>query len=203
MDGVVFHEISSDSRRGGPEYKDFTCGFCGRDVHGRFVLVTKREDPIRKGFVLCGCGEGTAVHLFEGEVAAQWPPTRPHHSSDDWPEPMQRLFDEAATAFAAGAHTSAAMICRKALMVTSHGEGASDDETFGYYVDFLADEVLSFPRAREAIDRIRNIGNAANHEPEFVSKADAEDALNITRYLLGSLYAFPGAVDGNDNGGGE
>lgn len=206
MEKVHVHGMKGDTVRQEPQYVYYTCGHCGAPVHGCFVVLSKRNEGSRHAYALCGCGKGTALALTSGTtVVEQWPAPRDYYASKDWPDEVQPLFNEAAESYRAGAYTAAAMVCRKILMVTSHLEDASPNESFKYYVDYLAGEVLTFPRATKAIDRIRDIGNAANHEPDLVEKPDAEDAMRITKYLLDSLYAFAGAVPDSepDTGGGS
>jgi len=83
------------------------------------------------------------------------------------------------------------MACRKLLMVCACLEGAKDGQAFTYYVDYVTNGVLNFPKAKTAIDKIRGIGNEANHSVAFVSKEDAHAALSIVSYMLNTLYSLP------------
>lgn len=94
------------------------------------------------------------------------------------------------------------MVCRKILMVAGAEQGADEDNNFAGFVDYIANSVLSFPRAKNAIDRIRTIGNEANHEVQFVSSEYASEALEITHYLLETLYGLPAAGVDKENGEG-
>jgi hypothetical protein len=85
------------------------------------------------------------------------------------------------------------MLCRKALMVCAVAEGAADGAHFVTYVDYIATNILSFPKARSAIDAIRSIGNDANHDVAFVTEADANRSMVIVRYMLDTIYSFPAA----------
>lgn len=62
---------------------------------------------------------------------------------------------------------------------------------FAHYVDYLPNDVLNFPAARQTIDQIREIGNDANHEVAFVEKDDARRAMQIIEYTLNAIYALP------------
>lgn len=85
-------------------------------------------------------------------------------------------------------------------MVAAHEQGADEDQSFLDYVNYLADEALTFPQAKTAIDRIRDIGNDANHEVDFVETEEAKEALQITHYLLEALYGFAGVGDEEEEG---
>src|SRR6266496_2459889 len=104
---------------------------------------------------------------------AQHPAPHDFKASNKWPPELGRLYDEAATAYAAGAHTATAIVCRKVLMACACNEGESDGKKFVQYVDFIVGKVLTFPKAAAAISAIKKIGNDANHKIEFVSHDDA------------------------------
>ena len=53
-------------------------------------------------------------------------------------------------------------------------EGADKDLKFFKYVDYIVDTVLTIPRAKDAITAIKDIGNEANHEVQFVTQ-DAQN----------------------------
>jgi len=104
-----------------------------------------------------------------------------------------RLFDEAAKAYAAGAYTATAMLCRKILMACACHEGDKDGKAFTDYVTYITGTVLTFPKAKDAIDKIRGIGNEANHNVKFVSRDDAKKAMQIATYMLTTIYSLPSA----------
>jgi hypothetical protein len=72
-------------------------------------------------------------------------------------------------------------------------EGDVDGKKFTEYVDFITGTVLTFPRAKTAIDSIRSIGNEANHELRFVNDDEAKRAMMIVKYMLDTIYSFPAA----------
>lgn len=112
---------------------------------------------------------------------------------EGWPELLTRLFNEAARAYSAGAYTATAIVCRKLLMACACDQGDEDGKPFTAYVDFITNTVLTFPKARTAIDAIRQIGNEANHNVQFVPKEDARRALLIVSYMLNTIYSLPSA----------
>jgi len=123
----------------------------------------------------------------------QLPQPREFVADPRWPEDIGRLFDEAGRSYAAGAYTSAAMTARKVLMACAVDQGDADRKNFTEYVDYIVNSVLTFPKARASIDRIRMIGNDATHKIVFVSREDAHRSLSIVAYMLGVIYALPTA----------
>lgn len=124
-------------------------------------------------------------------METQLPIARDFHSGADWPTELSNLYDEAAKAYAAGAYTAATMVCRKILMACACEKGASDGDTFAKYVDFITNNILTYPAARASIDAIRAIGNEANHHVQFVNQADAKRAMKIVTYMLNTIYSLP------------
>src|SRR5262249_44154088 len=104
---------------------------------------------------------------------------------------LEQLYEEASKAFAAGAYTACAMVCRKLLMVCACHEGAQDGKQFVEYVKHITDSVLTFPKAKDSIDKIRSIGNDANHSIRFVIRDDAKRAMSIVTYMMNTIYSLP------------
>ena len=51
--------------------------------------------------------------------------------------------------------------------------------------------MLTFPKAKDSIDKIRTIGNEANHTIRFVNREDARRAQSIITYMLNTIYSLP------------
>lgn len=194
MDEIRFHPLTHEEIRSAdyacPVYEDYTCGECCKPVHGR-VIASANDERLTVLWTICSCGQPSCLILDGGYITGQWPMPKEYSPSKEWPEDLRRLFEEAALAFAGGAHTAVSMVCRKLLMVCACLEGDSDGKSFLNYVDFITKNVLSFPKAKTAIDKIRAIGNDANHDVAFVSAADAMTSLNIVKSLLDAIYKLP------------
>jgi hypothetical protein len=59
------------------------------------------------------------------------------------------------------------------------------------YVTYITNTVLTFPKAKDSIDKIRDIGNDANHDVAFVAPDDARRAMQIVTYMLNTIYSLP------------
>lgn len=181
-------------------HKDFPylCGGCGHKVRGRVIASEKVRGGTEIFWCLCTCGQATILTIFGVAIEKQWPTALLYHSNEKWPDDLKKLFSEAASSFSVQAFTSTTMICRKILMACACEKGAEDGKSFAFYVDYIVDEVLVYPDAKAAIDRIRNIGNGANHSVEFVSNANATIAMDTIVYLLNALYALPAVAPDSD-----
>ena len=194
---MTSHEYNQTHQKGSnPYHLTYACGACGKGTNGRVVATCARKDGTTVAWAICSCEReepSVLVLLADGTIADQIPVAREFHPGANWPLSLTNLFEEASRSFSAGAYTSATMACRKLLMVCACLEGADDGKPFTYYVDYVTNGVLNFPKAKTAIDKIRGIGNEANHSVAFVSKEDAHAALSIVSYMLNTLYSLPSA----------
>lgn len=177
-----------------PIHKQYHCGTCGSSTNGRVLCDLVREtDQSIVSWCHCSCERQEPAILIErdGEISEQIPMTKEFNVGKNWPTTLADLYEEAAKAYSAGAYTATSMVCRKLLMVCACDNGAKEDEKFVAYVNHITTQVLSFPKAKAAIDAIRDIGNEANHDLKFVAPADAKRALEIITYMLNTIYSLP------------
>jgi hypothetical protein len=179
-----------------PKHMTYQCGACGQTTNGRVLCdVTRISDGYTVVWCLCSCKkeEPAILVTLDERITVQHPTAREFHSHENWPPDLAKLYDEGAKAYSVGAHTASTMVCRKLLMSCACHEGASDGKPFVEYVTHITEKVLSFPKAKQAIDAIRTIGNEANHDVQFVSADDAKRAMHIVTYMLNTIYALPSA----------
>jgi hypothetical protein len=176
------------------EHRDYVCGACSKHTNGRLVATYQQpSNGAKVSLCVCSCpkAEPTIITEIGGKMIAQIPESREFQVGENWPKELADLFMEASHSFAAGAPTGVAMICRKVLMACAFKEGDAAGKNFVEYVDYIVNTVLNFPRAKTAIDKIRGIGNEANHEIHFVTREDAKRALLIVNYMLNTIYSLP------------
>jgi hypothetical protein len=172
------------------------CGACGKPTNARVIAQCQRaKDGAKIQRCICACDREEPTMILErgGVSFAQFPEAKHYQPGERWPSDLCQLYDEAAKAFAAGAYTATTMVARKLLMATACKEGDADGKNFATYVDFIITTVLPFPKAKDSIDRIRKIGNEANHSIQFVSRDDAKKAMDIVTYMLTTIYSVPPA----------
>lgn len=137
------------------------------------------------------CGEGAVA---SGD--AVYPPVRPFARVEGLPEADERIWDEARTCFGASANTAAVMLCRKLLLhiAVEKGLPPRDDKAcapgFKECVDHLESEGVITRSMLGWVDRIKNVGNEANHEIRPVSKIDTQAVGAFTHQLLTFAYAL-------------
>ena len=140
---------------------------------------------------------------------ATHPAARPLRVPAGVPEDVVRAWNEARDCLSVGANTAAVMICRKVLfhLAVEHGLPPKNDRdrapTFIECVDHLQDEGIFTARMRSWVDRIKDIGNEANHDLTAISAEAATDVATFTQQLLVLAFeldalnnaANPGQVD--------
>ena len=72
--------------------------------------------------------------------------------------------------------------------------GAEEEESFLFYVEYLASKGYVPPNGRGWVDHIRKKGNEATHEIALMVKSDAEELILFTEMLLKFIYEFPNRV---------
>lgn len=106
------------------------------------------------------------------------------------PEDIKNIYDEARKSMQVEAYTGAVMLLRKILMNISVNNGAEKGETFEYYIHFLYNENLIHKKQKSLMDKIRIVGNRANHKIESITKETAENVFKLTEHLLLNNYEF-------------
>ena len=96
-----------------------------------------------------------------------------------------------------GAYTAAVMMCRKLLfhVAVAHELPAKDAKdrapSFVEAVQHLESEGLISKRMRPWVDRIKDVGNDANHEITPITEDVAMDVATFTEQLLRLTYEMP------------
>ena len=111
-------------------------------------------------------------------------------------------WNEARDCISVGANTAAVMICRKLLfhVAVSHELPAKNAKgrapTYAEAVQHLEDEGLITKRMRPWVDRIKDVGNEANHEILPVTPEVALDVATFTEQLLKLTYEMDALMAG-------
>ena len=104
------------------------------------------------------------------------------------------VWQEARECLGVGAWMAAVMLCRKLLLhvAVAHDLPEVDDKgrtpTFDTAVKHLEEAGVITRRMRPWVDRIRTIGNDANHELAAISSTQANDVALFTEQLLRLAY---------------
>lgn len=146
----------------------------------------------------------TCLKGFVRNYGLTAPPRTPMRVPLGLPESDELIWEETRRCLGVGAYSAAVMLCRKLLLHTAvaHGLPAKDDNDRApsYYqaVEYLQSESLITPKMRRWVDRIKDVGNDANHELEPIEKDAALDVAAFTEQLLVVLYEMDALMDAPD-----
>lgn len=110
------------------------------------------------------------------------------------PPEIAALYEEARHCTAVRAFSAAVLLCRKILLHVAVAQGSASNINFLQAVDYLAAEGIIPRNGRGWVDRIRKLGNEANHEIVLMTREQAEEALTFTGWLLMLTYHLPGSL---------
>ncbi len=116
---------------------------------------------------------------------------------DGCPDDVAAAWAEVRADLAAGAWTSAVMMCRKILFHIAVEEGLPAQSesgrapTFKECLNRLRSEGLLTPRQEPWVQNIKDVGNQANHELDPISEEAANRVATFTRQLLVTAYEMP------------
>jgi hypothetical protein len=102
-----------------------------------------------------------------------------------------------------GANTAAVMMCRKLLfhVAVAHGLPEKDNSNrapnFAKALKHLEDEGVITKHMRPWVEKIKEVGNEANHEIPRTSSDDAMAVAKFTRQLIMLAYELPAMVEEN------
>lgn len=176
------------SNAGSLNPRDFTCGYCDREV-ATAVGFFESDMPQRRIYICPRCG---GPNIFRGDN--QIPAPRPGASVEHCPTAVAGLYNEARNSVSAGAYTGAVLCCRKLLMNIAVALGADEGKKFIDYVEFVSNEGYVPPQGRHWVDHIRKKGNEATHEIPNMTKGDATELITFLEMLLKFNYEFPNRI---------
>jgi hypothetical protein len=181
--------ISTSGSFGKHEDRAYAQGDCPQCGAHQFVVIAVTNSQ-REAWLRCiQCR--LAVALNQGIPS---PAQKPLRVPAGLPDDESALWGEIRECLGVGAYTASVMLCRKLLMhvAVTHGLPAKDSKdrapNFVQCVDHLAAEGVITKRMQPWIDRIREIGNEANHEIAPVDKDAAIDVATFTQKLLELAY---------------
>jgi len=173
--------------------RDFTCGYCGKDIASEKEYSAKiHTGHIGVHIFICPrCKKPT----FFDENAKQIPGMVHGNQVNDIPDTsVKQLYEEARNCMSTNSFTAVVFCCRKLLMNVAVSKGAQPGKQFIEYVEYLSENNYIPRDAKEWVDHIRTKGNEANHEIAIMKEEDAKDLLSFSEMLLKVIYEFPANI---------
>ena len=173
----------------------FTCSFCGRKVTSDIGLPLVRYgsngekfcEPASGVYICINCYRPTFIYDCK-----QFPAERIGKQFEGIPKNINNLYEEARSCYSVDAYTGVILLCRKLLMHVAIDQGAKSNKRFIDYVNYLDEEHYINVNSKHWVDRIRRLGNDANHEIIINSEEDARTIILFCEMLLATLYEYPG-----------
>lgn len=166
------------------------CGNCGDGVAASIVQTGSNMGGLpQTAWLMCpSCHEGSV----RTENGAVWPVAPAGGSVAHLPEDVAQAWREARTTHAVAAYTASEMMCRKILMhLAVDVAGSKSGGTFKSYIEDLDKAGHVNPGLRPSIEKVKDRGNAANHDLPASDEADSLVTLKITEHLLRGIYEIP------------
>jgi hypothetical protein len=151
------------------------------------VLVHQDEDNLWMRCVACGA----PMVSYNGRFL---PGPQPMTMPQGLPPEEMRLWEEVRSCLGVGAYTASVMLCRKLLLHVAVSDGLPPKDkqnrapNYAQAVKHLESTGVITTRMRPWIDRIRDVGNEANHEIPSIVEATALDVASFTHQLLRLAY---------------
>jgi len=165
-----------------------TCGWCSSIVAPNTGYgITESFAPIGYIYICPNCNESILFNYLTDKV---FPSTKHGKPVARLPKDIAQIYEECRNSFAIGAYTSISLLARKLLMHVGVKEGAKENETFKYYVDWLIDNHFVPPKSKHLLDFIRKEGNEATHEIIIKTRPDAEKVIDFISMILTLIYEY-------------
>jgi Domain of unknown function (DUF4145) len=140
------------------------------------------DEKLTTGVYICTrCNHPT---YLDGIFEIQSPEPKRGRNIRNLPDDVSSLYDECRKAMSIGAHTVAILGFRKLLMHVAVANGAEENKSFAYYVQFLDENGYMPPKGKHWVDQIRKRGNEANHEILIMKSKDSKLILRFIEALL-------------------
>lgn len=169
--------------------RSITCGNCGAGVAAEVIYSIDVYGGTIVWLQCPGCLDGS-VKTLSGAIYPVAPTGR---TVANLPPEVAQAWREARTAHAVAAYTASEIMCRKILMHLAVDVAQSPvGGTFKQYVEALDTAGYISAGLRPAVEKIKDRGNAANHDLPASNEEGSRSTLKITEHLLAGIYEIPG-----------
>ena len=163
--------------------KSFICWYCNKDISSEDGYMSNSRSSI----YICHNCKSPNIFDLNGDAII-----KPLYGKEikNLPNNIKSVYEEARKCMQVGAYTGATMLLRKILMNISVEEGAKEGGLFKNYVEYLYNEGIVHKKQKDLINKVKNIGNEANHKIEPISEVNAEYIFKLVEHLLLNNYEF-------------
>ena len=176
-----------------PRTQTWVCGWCDHTVASDVGYMYQQDHGgVSASILICPqCALPTYFQFdTRGIVTKSSPMSSFGESVKNLPAPVEAQYEEARRTYSANCFTACAMLCRGLLMYIAVEAGAKEGESFAFYVEYLIEEGVVGKKGKDWLERVRKVGNQANHKLVPITKEDAETVLRFVAYVLKFNYEF-------------
>lgn len=193
----------------------FTCANCGRDINSDYGMALRTvtfddqnktgwyadryeytENKIGIGVYVCtNCGFPTFIGVDNKMKPIQIPRSAYGSDISGVSESVGEIYSEARHSYGVGAYTGVVELCRSLLNHVAVDLGAPKGKRFIEYVNFLDENHYISVKSRDWVDRIRKLGNQANHDLTVFSESEAKLCLKFVEMILKTNYEYPSLLE--------
>lgn len=128
------------------------------------------------------------------DIMAAWPKIEAPSAPKFTPDPVAKRYLEAEDSFKRKKWTSAVAMYRSALDIATKGMEGVPKEKFYDRLKWMEENNYITKEIRSWADHVRVDGNAALHDPDEFSEADAKPLRYFTEMFLRYVFELPGEV---------
>lgn len=172
--------------------KEYTCGFCGKEVGTNHGYFHEGSGPLTKIYICTNCGSPT----FFDQQGNQHPGPLLGRNIENSPSDINEIYREIRESIKDSNYTAAQLLGRKLIMhlAVSVAE-AKEGETFVQCVDHLQSEGYVPPNGKAWIDYVKKLGNEKNHEIKIGTAEESSKILKFIEVLLIFIYEFAQEIE--------
>lgn len=168
--------------------KDFICWNCGNEIASNIGYVSIDDrNYMKAGIYICHKCNSPNVFDVDGYPIKN---IKIGKYIKDLPVDIKKIYEEARECLSVGAYTATIMLLRKILMAVAVLEGAEENKSFKYYLEYLCKERLVHRKQTKQAENVKDLGNDANHKIECRTKQEAEMLFNFVQQFLITNYEF-------------
>lgn len=170
--------------------KSFRCWNCGKEISANrgYYSLFENSNYLSNGKIyICHlCSAPNIFDYYDNPVIGA-----PIGDSVKYlPQDVECIYEEARNCMGIGAYTATIMLLRKILMAVAVDDGADKGATFKEYLEYLCKEKLIHKKQTKQAEKVKDLGNDANHKIECRTKEEAEMLLNFVQQFLITNYEF-------------
>lgn len=183
----------------------YVCGYCGSTVTSNIgmqlehigVGLSYTVNDMPYGVFVCpNCKLPTAIFPDDRGEIIQMPEAEFGEKVEHVPQNVNDIYNEARSAYSAGAFTGVILLCRVLLSHVAVELGAQPGDSFQNHIKYLKDKNYLTVNSYIWVDEIRKYGNDSNHKLTVNTRKDAEKIIKFSEMVLKMNYEYPTIANG-------